>query len=106
MEEPIKTQPKRYDYLKQYQFQKGNAGGPGRPKGKSLKEFAREFLMAMNDEDKATYLASLPEDLVWKMAEGNPETKTDVTSGGEKIVFMPQELLDKHKLPTGETKPI
>ena len=30
----------------------GHAGGPGRPKGKTMKEFAREFLLKMSDEEK------------------------------------------------------
>ena len=87
MEERNKTHKKSYDWLKPYQFQKDNPGGPGRPKGQSLKEFAREFLMALPDEDKIDYLSSMPEDLVWKMAEGNPANATDLTSGGEKITI-------------------
>ena len=74
MEDTEKPRKKSYDWLKQYQFQKGNNANPnGRPKGKSLKEFAREFLMALPDEEKTNYLACLPEDIVWKMAEGNPD---------------------------------
>jgi hypothetical protein len=100
MEETIKSQKKSYDWLKQYQFQKGNNANPnGRPKGKSLKEFAREFLMNLPDEDKATYLSCLPEDLVWKMAEGNPKQDTDLTSGGKTInVIIPQALAESFKI--------
>jgi hypothetical protein len=69
-------------------FVKGQSGNPkGRPKGQSLKEFARIFLMSLPDEEKATYLSCLPEELVWKMAEGNPQT--DVTSKGEKLMPTP-----------------
>ncbi len=98
-----KTHRKSYDWLKQYQFQKGNPGGPGRPQGKTLKEFAREFLMALPDEEKATYLSTLPEDLVWKMAEGNPANATDITSGGKPIVLS-QEVIDKNAI-TPSTEP-
>lgn len=74
--------------LKPYQWKKGQTGNPGgRPKGKTLKEFAREYLMSLPDEEKIDYLASLPTDIVWKMAEGNPAQ--DVTSGGEKIQQVP-----------------
>lgn len=61
----------------------------GRPKGKTLKEFAREYLMNLPDEEKMAYLKTLPQEIVWKMAEGNPhstqETVADITSGGLRL---------------------
>ncbi len=95
-----------YDWLKGYQWHKGQSGNPGgRPKGKSLKTFAREYLESLPDEEKVEYLKTLPTEIVWKMAEGNPESKSDVTSGGEKIVFMPTELLNKNGISNPNTKP-
>ena len=64
----------------------GNAAG--RPKGKTMKEFAREFLMSMSDDKKLEFLNSLTKDIVWKMAEGNPATQTDITSAGKQIPIL------------------
>lgn len=103
MEEANKPQRKSYDWLKQYQFQKGNNANPnGRPKGQSLKEFARIFLMSLPDEDKLDYLSTMPEDFVWKMAEGAPQTNTDITTGGKPIPIFGNVPTDNgHKEDTG-----
>lgn len=66
-----------YDWLKQYQFQKGQSGNPnGAPKGKRLKTFALELLEKMSDEDKAEFLKTLDPKTVWEMAEG--KAKQDI----------------------------
>jgi hypothetical protein len=84
MEEAEKQPPKQ---LAKYVWKKGQSGNPnGRPPGKTLKEFAREYLMSLPDDEKVDYLASLPADIVWKMAEGNPANNTDLTTGGQPIV--------------------
>lgn len=72
--------------LKPYLWKKGMSGNPnGRPKGKTLKEFARDYLMTLPDDEKVDYLASLPTEIVWKMAEGNPHSTEDITSGGKPL---------------------
>jgi hypothetical protein len=79
MDEPQKQHKKQYDWLKGYQFQPGQSGNPGgKKKGtKSLKTFAREYLENLPDEEKVNFLASLPEELVFRMAEGNPKQDTE-----------------------------
>lgn len=65
-------------HLIPFHWKPGQSGNPnGRPKGKTLKEFAREYLETMPEEDKLAYLATLPAEIVWRMAEGNPHTTED-----------------------------
>lgn len=98
-EKQYQKQP--YDWLKGYQFKKGQSGNPnGRPPGKSLKTFAREFLESLPDEEKVDYLKTLDPELVWKMAEGNPKQDTDITSAGRPIIQLPEEVVAKHALNT------
>ena len=72
-----------------YLWKKGVSANPkGRPKGtKTLKNFAAEYLKSLPDDEKIDFMASLPPEIVWKMAEGNPQT--DLTSKGEKINPIP-----------------
>ncbi len=73
---------KRLQNLLPYQFKKGQSGNPsGRPKGtKSLKEYAREMLASMTDDERQDFLHGLPKEIIWKLAEGNP--KNDIEHSG------------------------
>lgn len=88
MEEPDKQDKKQFDWLKEYQWQKGQSGNlKGRPKGQTLKEWGREFLMGMSEEARIDFVKEVGEKRFWEMVEGLPQQ--DVTSGGEKIAPQP-----------------
>lgn len=74
MENANKTEKKTYDWLKPYQFKKGNPGGPGRPPGKSLKTFVREYFEGLDDDAKMEFLQQIDPKVAWEMAEGKPES--------------------------------
>ena len=91
---------------KPWLFQKGQSGNPsGRPKGsKSLKEYAKEMLASMTDEERQDFMHGLPKEVIWKLAEGNPANNTDITSGGKPIVQLAQEIIEKNEI-TPSTEP-
>ena len=75
---------------KPWLFKKGQSGNPsGRPKGSiSLKTYAKEMLEKMTEEERQDFLHGLPKDVIWEMAEGKPQTNTDITSGGKPIPIL------------------
>lgn len=86
-------------------FKKGQSGNPkGRPPGKSLKERAKHMLNSMTEEEEQDFFDGLPKIEVWKMAEGNPETKTDITSKGEQIGVIDPKLVALSKKYEDEIK--
>lgn len=70
----------RIDHLEKWRFQPGKSGNPGgRPKGsKSLKQFAKEYLESLSDEEKLEYLAFLDKKTIWEMSEGKPKQDMDI----------------------------
>ena len=80
MEETVNQHSKQHKapWLKDYSWKPGESGNPnGRPPGKTLKEWAKEFLLELPDEEKLEFLKELPPEIVWKMAEGNPQNATE-----------------------------
>lgn len=71
-------------------FMPGVSGNPGgRPKG-TLKDYVRKKFMEMSDQDKEEWLKENKIQGIdqWKMGEGLPENKTDITSNGETIPIL------------------
>ncbi len=70
-------------------FGPGNNANPnGRPKGQTLKEFAREYYLLKSPEEKQAYIDKVEEKrpgFAWEMAEG--KAQQDVTSGGQAIAM-------------------
>lgn len=78
MEEPNKTDLKREEKEEERyrdergMFLPGNPGGPGRPRGQTLKEWVSDRLMELDEKERLAFLKGIPKDLIWRMAEGNP----------------------------------
>ena len=80
-------------------FKPGNPGSPGRPKGKTMKEFAREYFMLKSEEEKIAYIENLEKikpGFAWTMGEGNPESKSEVNNTGNPIIVLSNEIANKH----------
>ena len=62
----------------------------GRPKGKTMKEWVREFMFNMTEEDKKEWLKGISKEMQWKMAEGNPkqDTESDIN------IKLPEPIID------------
>lgn len=83
-------------------FKEGNPGGPGRPPGASLKEFARKFYSEMTEEEKIAYIKKVEEKkpgFAWQMAEGNPHQSSDMEHKGNVTVQFAEAFQKKKPEP-------
>lgn len=91
---------KRIAPILPYMWKKGQSGNPaGRPKGKTMKEYARELLACQTDEEREEFLNGIDKRTIWEMAEGKAEAKTDITTGGEKITWNEQKTYINETIP-------
>jgi predicted phosphoadenosine phosphosulfate sulfurtransferase len=78
-------------WLAPYMFKPGQSGNPaGRPKTKTLKEYARDMLASMTEEERQDYLKGIDKKTIWEMAEG----KAPQTVDSNVKVTLPKPLLD------------
>lgn len=70
---------RKHYWLYPYQFKKGQVANPGgKPKGMSMKHFAREYLSKMTYKQRMAFMASLDPYDVWRMSEGNPSEDKNI----------------------------
>ena len=76
MEESTQEQTNNRPWL----YKKGQSGNPGgRPVGsKSMKTYIKEKLASMTPEEREDFLEGVDKKVIWAMAEGNPESKSEV----------------------------
>lgn len=83
-------------------YKKGQSGNPGgRPKN-TLKEYAKQKIANMTEEEREAFLEGIDKRIIWEMAEGKADAKTDITTGGQPIIVLSNEIANKYDTPKQE----
>jgi len=97
IEEGIKETQEQGNNSRPWLYKKGQSGNPGgRPKGKSLKAYSKNFLACMTDEERETFMEGLPKEIIWRMAEGNPTDQVDVKA--DLTINIESEVAEKYSI--------
>lgn len=88
-DEPVQQAKSKVDYIRAYQWKKGQSGNPaGRQKGKTMKDYARELLEKMTEEERQEFLHGIPKEAIWEMAEGKAKSDDKLE------VSLPKSLIE------------
>lgn len=82
------------------QFLPGTAAGPGRPKGKTIKERVREYLEEHPDDMAAfvDHFVKENRDLAWQMLEGRPSQGIGQADDLAPLI-LPSSIIEKNDTP-------
>lgn len=93
---------------KPWLWKKGQSGNPkGRPKGLSMKEYSREYLASMTDDERQDFMDGMPKEVIWKMAEGNPKESSKIEHSGEirTTTLTPEQVAEINRIALEPVKP-
>lgn len=76
-------------------WKKGQSGNiMGRPKGKTMKEYAREYLERMTNEERDEWLEGIEKHKIWEMAEGKAKQDVDANVNATINVIIPPQMAE------------
>ena len=73
----------------------------GRPKGKTLKEWLKDKLAEMDEEQREVFLKDIPKDMQWRMAEGNPAQDIGNKDGKPFVIQIAKEVAIQNDIDSG-----